>query len=124
MKLEIEVELPEDIARKHEVIAVRTPVEGDLVIVHGKATKFDIRTHNEDPRIILKRKLTPRDWWPRWVLADSIKFQSDGMIRFSADDGNLGFWRVESNLLDFSWIPEHLRRSGVTVENPWKGEQQ
>lgn len=124
MKLEIEVELPEDITKYWEVVRVGVPREGEYVITAlGGVAAFNRKIHYVVPQVIVRRKLNPSDWWPEWLTADRITFGRHGSIGFHVA-GDSAYWRDMSSLLDLSWIPENLKRSGVTIQNPWKGEQQ
>lgn len=124
VKVEIEVDLPEHIAAEWEVIAVRNAINGDPVVgLSETVVDFDGRLHDRGPRIILRRKNNPRDWWPEFITADRIVFREDGM-RLVSDNGDTGYWCYKTNLIDFSRIPKRLKRSGQTIENPWKKKVQ
>lgn len=130
MKREIEVELPEDIAKDWEVVRIGKPVDGDgvLMVSSGSgslmAEPWNGAMSGPMPRIILRRKLNPRDWWPKIIIADKMTLEKTGVICLENHSGVSVCSSNTSEILDFSWIPENLRRSGMTIENPWKGEQQ
>ena len=125
MKCEIEVELPEDIAKDWEVARIGVPVDGEYLITSiGGVGAFNRDVHSAITRVILSRKLTPRDWWPKTIIAEKMTLEKAGAIRLANHAGAILIFSDQSEMVDFSWIPEHLRRSGATIENPWKGEQQ
>lgn len=126
MKVEIDVELPECIAEKWEVVAVRRARAGDFVplaTLNG-VTVIEMASEMTGLHAILRRKDNPKDWWPEWITADRMTFEVDGVIQISSGSEDPNYWLCKTSLIDFSWIPEHLKRSGRTFENPWKAKVQ
>lgn len=74
MKLEIEIDLPEETLRDWEPVAFRKPVRGEICIsslgvIHEDTGNF------AEPRLILRRR-----WhWPEWLTAEWIA-ADEGLI--------------------------------------------
>ena len=124
MRVEIEVDLPGHIAAEWDIAKVGVPVEGDVVINAAmEAEQFDRRYHDAVPRVIIRRKDNPRDWWPTWIVADRITFAETGVAVLEMKDlTSQSLIHESSSLIDMSWIPEDLKRSGRVIKNPWKGK--